>query len=638
MTNLIQNNSYRMLGLDVTTSQKDILRRYKEIINRLKIDDKPIYDLDINLPEGFRTEEGVKDALKDLQSQKDNIKEYFFWFQMSNANDKKILDLISKGKFYDAIKVLKELTKTENVTSFFYKKNLTVLYCILLETEDNEKYLEDSISIWNEIVKSDKFWDAFSKNYTNQNEQTVSQENIVSFRNTVTKDISDVYADLGQKHKDSNYVKKFQEVFGVYGESTEKNVLQPVYKAINEKIVELQKIKIDQNDKKAENKISMIQENVESIKTLLGKLKKSGLYEQPQTKVIRDHVAEAIRIKVVEIHNQVGMYEEAEKFIKIATSIAGTASYKGELESDEDKIEKSIEMDNKSVVSVVKKGIFSTKSAEFKPRYVDYEGKRIYYKDVDWITYNGVRSNYSTTYYFTISAGVTSISLSFSELQTWKNVIGLSTQLIFPVIIKRYIESIFEEDTPITIGEVEISKEGYSRKKFFGGTDSVSWKERIFTPQLYSGNVILYKENEAGRGRVFSSIPMTTSNAVVLPMLIKECVNKAFALGIIKGVGKVNVKQPESEFDVLYKKQEEGKSKEGGEIAKKVADGEWISYSGKKYYTIKNKKTGKWDICSNNKNNPPIEGQVWAGDFSSQEAAETYLQETLQDIKKRMGQ
>jgi hypothetical protein len=618
-----------MLGLDVTVSQKDILRRYKEIINRLKIDDKPIYELDTNLPDNFRTEEGVKDALKDLQSQKDNIKEYFFWFQISNANDKKISDLISKGKFSDAIKTLKELAKVENVTSFFYKKNLAVLYCILLEAEDNEKYLDDSISIWNEIVKSDKFWDTFSKNYANQNEQTVSQDNIVSFRNTVTKEISDVYADLGQKHKDSNYVKKFQEVFGVYGESTEKNVLQPAYKAINEKIVELQKIKIAQNDKDIEDKISAIQENIESIKTLLAKLKKSGLYEQPETKVVRDHIAEAIRSKVIEIHNQAGLYEDADKFIKIATSIAGTESYKGELESDEGKIGKSIEMDNKSVVSVVKKGIFSTKSAEFKPRYVDYEGKRIYYKDVNWITYNGVSSNYSTTYYFTITAEETSISLSFSDLQTWRNVIGLSAQLIIPVIVKRYSDIIFEKNGSVTVGELTFDKKGFSRPKFFGGIDSVEWKETIYVPVFASGNIYLYKARE-GKQKVFSTLTMTTPNAVILPELLKECVNRAFSLGLIPA--KTTQPSTKVNFQMPVNTGQGAAENNVGYSLKKDGDG-WVSYSGTKYYIINNKKSGRWDICSTNKNNPPLEKSIWAGDFNSKEEAEKYLADTIQKTK-----
>ena len=626
MTNLIQNNSYRMLGLDVTVSQKDILRRYKEIINRLKIDDKPTYELDINLPDNFRTEEGVKDALKYLQSQKDNIKEYFFWFQISNANDKKILDLISKGKFSDTIKTLKKLAKVENVTSFFYKKNLAVLYCILLETEDNEKYLDDSISIWKEIVKSDKFWDTFSKNYANQNEQTVNQDNIVSFRNTVTKEISDVYTDLGQKHKDSNYVKKFQEVFGEYGESTEKNVLQPAYKAINERIIELQKINIGQNDKDIDDKISAIQKNIKLIKASLAKLKESGLYEQPETKVVRDHIAEAIRSKVIEIHNQVGLYEEAYKFIKIAAKIAGTESYKGELQSDEGKIEKSIEMDSKSVVSIVKKGIFSTKSAEFKPRYVDYEGKRIYYKDVNWITYNGVKSNYSTTYYFTITSEKTSISLSFSDLQTWRNVIGLSAQLIIPVIVKRYSDIIFEENGSVKVGELTFDKKGFSRPKFFGGIDSVEWKERIYIPIFASGNIYLYKVRE-GKQKIFSTMAMTTPNAVILPELLKECLNRAFSLGLVPT--KTSQSSTKANFQMPVNTGKESAENNLRYSLKKDEDG-WVSYSGTKYYIINNKKSGKWDICSTNQNNPLLEKSILAGGFNSKEEAEKYLIDTIQ--------
>jgi hypothetical protein len=626
MTNLIENNSYRMLGLDITASQKDILRRYKEIINRLKIDDKPVYDLDIHISDNFRTEERVKDALKDLQSQKENIKEYFFWFQITNINDKKVLDLIAKGKFTDAIKTLKELAKIENINSFFYKKNLAILYCILLEKEDNEKYLDESISIWNEITKSDKFWETFTKNYTNQNEQTVSQDNINSFRNSVTKEISDVYADLGQIHKEANYVKKFQDIFGVYGESTAKNVLHPVYRAINDRIIELQNITITQSDKEIDDKIAAIEKNIDAVKTLLGKLKKSGLYEQPESKVVRDHVAEAIRAKVIMIHNRAGLYGEAEKFIKIAANIAGTVSYKAELESDSGKIEKSIEIDNKSVVSIVKKGIFSTKSAEFKPRYVDYESKRIYYQDVDLISYNGINSNYSTTYYFTISAGKISISLSFSDLQTWRNVIRLSSQLIIPVIVKKYSNTIFEKNGSITIGELTFNKKGFSRQKFWGGEDSVEWKEIIYVPKFVSGNIYVYKLRD-GKQKIFSTLAMATPNAVILPELLKECVNRAYALGLIpaKPAPNINFQMPTPAIQRV--------GSNTGDVLKKDGDG-WISYSGARYYIINNTKSGLWDICSTNQNNPPLEKSIWAGNFKSKEEAEIYLTET---IKKTRG-
>ena len=221
MANPIENNSYRMLGLDVTASQKDILRRYKEIINRLKIDDEPKYDLDINLGSNYRTEEKVNNALKNLQSQKNNIKEYFFWFQISNSNDKKVIKYIVEEQFTEAIKALKEMAKVESVQALFYKKNLAILYCLLLEKTDNEKYLKDSLSLWDEIVKSEKFWTTFSRNYSEQNEQTVSEDNINSFRSNVAKEIADIYTDLGDGRKGTNYAKEFQEIFGVYnGAST----------------------------------------------------------------------------------------------------------------------------------------------------------------------------------------------------------------------------------------------------------------------------------------------------------------------------------------------------------------------------------------------------------------------------------
>ena len=37
MAHAIENNAYRILGLDTTADQKEIMKRYKEIVNRLKI-------------------------------------------------------------------------------------------------------------------------------------------------------------------------------------------------------------------------------------------------------------------------------------------------------------------------------------------------------------------------------------------------------------------------------------------------------------------------------------------------------------------------------------------------------------------------------------------------------------------------
>ena len=236
MSNPIQNNAYRIIGLDTTASQKEILRRCKEIINRLKISDYPNYDLDVDLPEKLRNESTVKDALKTLQSPKDNVKDYFFWFQVSNANDEKALNYISKKELSKAVLLWKSLSNKDSIASPIYKKNLAILYCLMLINEDDPAYLKESLSIWKEIINSEKFWTVFTKGYIIQNEQTVSENNISSFRKVVAKELSDIYTDLGNIHKNTRYIKDFQEIFNVLGEGTEKNLLQPIYDHISDNL------------------------------------------------------------------------------------------------------------------------------------------------------------------------------------------------------------------------------------------------------------------------------------------------------------------------------------------------------------------------------------------------------------------
>lgn len=568
MPNSIENNAYRILGLDATASQKEILKRHNEITSRLKIDDCPEYDLDIGVPKKFRTEEAVKIALKELQSPKENIKEYFFWFQISNANDKRAQDYLIKRDYLKAIQIWKELSENKNSAALFYKKNLAVLYCLLLLDDDNQKYFNDSLSLWKELVNSEEFWAAFSKSYCAQNEQTMSQENISSFKSVAIKEISDIYTDLGQIHKNSRYIKEFQNVFGSYGKQTEKTVLQPLYQEINDRIVELEKVRIVRDGKqysksneesKWEGTIGEIDAIIKPIQKNFQELRKNGLYGDAQSKIVRNHAAEAIRAKAVELFNywsprieetwmsKFGPREEAAWMLNFAAKISGTESYKKELENDKVQLAKYIMADKNSLVTVKISSFLSTKYAEFMPRFVEYERQKIFYKEVTQLSYNGIKSNYSTTYYFTVGTDDSQISISFSDLETYKKLIWLSSQLIIPIIVKRYVDNIFEKNGVVTIGDIKFSKKGYTRSKFWGGTDSVFWKETIYIPQFFGGNIVLYKQID-GKPKSFATIQMATRNAVVLPELLKECINRAVALGIIQP--KVNSTAPKQEAQV----------------------------------------------------------------------------------------
>ncbi len=589
MTNPIQNNAYRLLGLDITASQKEILKRYKEIINRLKIDDYPEYDIDYCLPKKFRNENSVNDAFKQLQSQKNNVKEYFFWFQINDKLDETAWKYVTEQKIFTAIKTWKSGFKNTNSTSYFYKKNVAILCCILLHDDDNENnanYLSDSISLWRDIVNDDKFWAAFFKRYCALNEKSVSQDTISDFKKNIIKELSDIYADIGNRHKSKKYIKEFQEAFGVHGEKTEKNLLQPIFKLIYENVEELDKIKITEEGKrntkikahdrcdncgtqegdirdfkdgstlcnscyrkigeKWEEEVDELSEDnlvvrgnvkkifgyVHSIEKTTEELKEMGLFNDAQSKVVRDHAAEAIRAESIKIYNVADMVDDSIKLLKIAISMCGTDSLKTKMEEDLEIIKKNSKNQSLAVEIPGSGG-----TAKFRNNSVEYDGKKIFYRDVIGVSYssnssslNGIPTTQSHN--FEIRSDKEEVSLSTSSLfrigskekeEAWYKLINLSKHFIEPFIIKRLVERIFEEGKTVDIGEVEFSKKGYCRSKFFGGLDWVYWDDaHIYIPRLYQGKVILFKDHN-GEGKEFTSISMEEENAVVLPEFLQAC-------------------------------------------------------------------------------------------------------------------
>ena len=146
MTGKLKNNSYHILGLDTSASQREVLKRSKEIINRLKIDDLPVYDLDLDIFENFRTEESVKEAVQKLSSPKKRIKEYFFWFQIVDSVDEQAAGLLKSKEYAEASRVWENSSEKDTAKSLLYKKNLAILHCLLLFKKDSKTNLEQSLS------------------------------------------------------------------------------------------------------------------------------------------------------------------------------------------------------------------------------------------------------------------------------------------------------------------------------------------------------------------------------------------------------------------------------------------------------------------------------------------------------------
>lgn len=543
MTTTLKNNAYHILGLDTSASEKDILKRSKEIINRLKADDDPIYDIDLGLFEDFRTEDGVKDALQRLQAPKKRIKEYFFWFQIADSIDEQVLGLFKIKDYLNAIRTWENASDGQGTKAFFYKKNLAILYCLVLSAEDNKDYLRSSLMAWKELIDSDKFWASFSKVYKLHDEQTASEDIIIDFKNHVVEYLSDIYTELHHIHKNSDYINEFQKVFSAKGERIEKSVLGPAYQAINNAVEQLEKMEVSKDGVFDKEESETIKKLVAIVSQELNKLIDLGLYEDSQTKIMRDRSANALRSIVLDLHNNLSELEKSQGLLEVAIKLAGTESLKNKLIGELEQIQKNVKDDVENSLAIEVPGTFGGGTVVFKNSYLEYNGKRIFYKDAKSISYHAQSQSInlipvSQSYSYMVASDKETVSFSFgttlhigekAKKDVWGKLIGLSEGLIEPHIVKKYVDQIFDRGEPITIGGIEFSKQGYSRNKtkLFGKgeKETVYWSDTIYIPKFSQGMVVLWKDKD-GKGQQFSTVSMSTANAVVIPALVQACYDR----------------------------------------------------------------------------------------------------------------
>ena len=545
MSTTLKNNAYHILGLDTSASERDILKRSKEIVNRLRADDAPEYDIDIGLFKDFRTEDAVKDALQRLQAPKKRIKEYFFWFQIADGVDEQVLGLLKLKDYLNAIRIWQSAAEGQSTKAFFYKKNLAILYCLALSDSDNKEYLRNSLDAWKELVDSDKFWTSFSKVYKLHDEQTASEDIISDFKKHVVEYLSDIYTELHHHHKHSDYLSEFQKVFSAKGEKIEKSVLGPAYQAISHAVEGLETMEVSKDDNFDKEESEKIKGLVATVQQELNRLIDLGLYEDSQTKIMRDRAANALRTIVLDLHNNLSELSKSEGLLEVAIKLAGTESLKNKLRGELEQIQKNVKDDAENAVAIEIPGTFKSATVVFKNTYVEYNKKKIFFKDATSYSFDSTATSHSlygiptgTSYVYnwsvisekeTISVSLTASKDDSKAKEDWVKLVSLSAGIIEPFIVKKVVEQIFDRGEAVKFGEVEFTKKGYSKMKFkfFKENEKliVYWSDTIYIPKMHQGQVILW-EDKNGESSQFASIPMSTPNAVILPALVQACYDR----------------------------------------------------------------------------------------------------------------
>jgi len=131
------------------------------------------------------------------------------------------------------------------------------------------------------------------------------------------------------------------------GDKIEKNILAPAYKAINETIEKIEAMNIGSDsifDRREKDSIKVL---ISIIRSELDKLIDLGLYNDSQTKVMRDRAATALRSLSIDLHNNLNETEIALGLAKIAEEISGMESSKNKIQADVDILQKNLDYKTK---------------------------------------------------------------------------------------------------------------------------------------------------------------------------------------------------------------------------------------------------------------------------------------------------
>jgi len=154
--NTLTNNAYRILGLPVTSSKREIYRRIEEIQTYLKMDITPHYDSDFPwLGKLHRNEETVKKALRELDNPNTKLNHLLSWFWVVDEYDNSAIDALKNREIIKAIDIWFAAANQENN---HYRKNLATIEQILAfqESASDHQHLNNCINYWAELISSNQ--------------------------------------------------------------------------------------------------------------------------------------------------------------------------------------------------------------------------------------------------------------------------------------------------------------------------------------------------------------------------------------------------------------------------------------------------------------------------------------------------
>ena len=329
-------NAFLVLGLSNESSLKELQRREKEIKHLIKNDEFPEYETDLEFYPSIRTLHSLQEAKQSLSSSKTRVLHDFFWFNLSEVQDKKIFDIFKTQNYLLAFEEWNNIAQGNELKNYISKKNYAISVALTSQVEEvSIKDIEVSLHFWKEILDSDKYWNFFEKNYLLNDELEIDPSYFLEFReNIFFKTLESIYLEVWKKQGDEKVISIFCNIFSDENVAIQDNLLIPIYEKIEKSISVLGNLNAGEDGILDENEKEIIKNEKLNIQIQLDKLKELNFYDLSRSKDLRDRIAEVIRVVTVDINNNIEEYEYSKNLICFAKEIAGTAGKIHKMDQD----------------------------------------------------------------------------------------------------------------------------------------------------------------------------------------------------------------------------------------------------------------------------------------------------------------
>jgi hypothetical protein len=241
----VLHNAYNIFGLTIDADDKLINKRYKELLNLLKIEEVPGYPNDIEWLDYnvIRTEEKINRAHSNLTNLAKKLREQFFWFEFDEEAASRLLPKIlsepnedheihyKKTQAYEKQKntILSQLLYLEHIWSQTKRKKKSI---------DYEKLIQSIKS----LLGDEKFWNQFSKIRSLFSGLEIRDDLITSLRYSLPQIFAEHFFDLSEYIWDHKLYESFTKAFNIHAKELDDNKnIQAIHNKINTSLSQLEK-------------------------------------------------------------------------------------------------------------------------------------------------------------------------------------------------------------------------------------------------------------------------------------------------------------------------------------------------------------------------------------------------------------